>query len=293
MAAALLTSAMVMPAAAADITIKNFVGQIDIIQGDDGVSVLDAGTKGGLDYSDSRGNIHIDGGLSRKERNKVCNGNGISFDLDWNGKRHTGDTRLKDYPELRISVPNGSNLIIRDSALYLDSQSHLGDADLDVQGCFDMKIDSAETLKLDKSGSGDIEIGRADSVDIEKSGSGDVELGRTARFNLEQSGSGDIEVDRVDGPVTIDKSGSGDIEIGEIDGDFEIDKSGAGDVEVNDGTVPSLRVNNSGSGDVDIDAAVGDAVVRASGSSDVYVKSVSGRVDVSTSGSSDFTRGDD
>ncbi|MGJ8560807.1 MAG: GIN domain-containing protein [Litorimonas sp.] len=290
--AALMTSAMVVPASATDITIENFVGKVTVVAGNDGVEVVRQGEER-ADYRDGRDQIFIDGGLSNKDRNEACNGSGMSWNLDFGGRRSEGNTRLEDYPELIISVPNGSNLTIRDSALALDSQVDLGDADFDVGGCFDLKIASADKLTLDKSGSGEIEIGTVGTLNINKSGSGDVEVERANSFELDQSGSGDVDVDRVDGPVTIEKSGSGDIEIGQVDGNFSIEKSGSGDVEVNGGTIPELSVRNSGSGDVDINAAVGDAYVRASGASDVYVKSISGSLDESTSGSSDFTRGDD
>jgi len=290
--AALMTSAMVVPAAATDITIENFVGMVKIVDGNDGVEVVRQGDKP-ADYRDSRGDIFIDGGLSDRERNKACEGSGISWNLNFGGRGSEGNSRLEDYPELIISVPSGSSLTIRDSALQLDSQVDLGDADLDVSGCFDIKVASADRLTVDKSGSGEIEIGTVGMLKIEKSGSGDVEIGQASSFELDQSGSGDVDVDRVDGPVMIEKSGSGDIEIGSVDGKFSVDKSGSGDVEVQGGTISDLSIRNSGSGDVDINAAVGDAYVRASGSSDVYVKSISGSVDESTSGSSDFTRGDD
>lgn len=290
--AALMTSAMVVPASAADITIENFVGKITIVDGNDGVEVVRSGDDP-VDFRDGRGEIMIDGGLSDRERRDACDGSGMSWNLDFGGRSSQGNTRLEDYPELIISVPNGSDLTIRDSSLKLDSKVDLGTADIDVGGCFDLKIDSADRVTLDKSGSGEVEIGTAGTLKIDKSGSGDIEVGRADSFELDQSGSGDVDVDSVDGPVIIEKSGSGDIEFGQVDGDFEVDKSGSGDVDVQAGTIPELSVRNSGSGDVEIDAAVGDAYVRASGSSDVYVKSISGSVDESTSGSSDFTRGDD
>lgn len=290
--AALMTSAMVVPASAKDVTIENFVGMVTMVAGNDGVEVVRRG-EDPADYREGRDEISIDGGLSDKDRNKACDGSSLSWNLDFGKRKSQGNTHLKDYPELIISVPNGSNLTIRNSSLHLDAQVELGAADLDVGGCFDLKIASADALTLDKSGSGEIEIGTVGTLNIDKSGSGDVEVDRANSFDLDQSGSGDVDVDRIDGPVTIEKSGSGDIEIGIIDGSFSVEKSGSGDVEVNGGTIPELSVRNSGSGDVDINAAVGDAYVRASGASDVYVKSISGSLDESTSGSSDFTRGDD
>lgn len=290
--AALMTSAMVVPASATDITIQDFVGTITIVDGNDGLDVIRDGKKA-IDVRESSDEISIDGGLSDKERSKACDGPGIGWNLDFNGRGSKGNTRLDDYPDIRLSVPKGSNLTIVDSVLNLNSEVRLGDADLEISGCFDTFIDEVETLRITKSGSGDIDIGSAGTIDLSKSGSGEIEVGTAGQFDLNQSGSGDVEIDRVDGSMSISKSGSGDIEIGTIDGDLSVEKSGSGDVEVESGTIPDLSIRNSGSGDVDIHAAVGDAYVRASGSSDVYVKSISGTLDESTSGSSDFTRGDD
>lgn len=290
--AALLTSAMVVPASATDITIKDFVGTITIVDGNDGLDVIRDGKKT-IDFRDSGDDIFIDGGLSHKERSKACDGSGLSWNLDFGGRGSKGNTRLDDYPDIRLSVPEGSHLTIVDSSLELNSEIMLGDADLEIGGCFDTFIDGAETLRIEKSGSGEIEIGSAGRLDLSKSGSGDVDVGQTGQFDLDQSGSGEVEVDRVDGPMSIEKSGSGDIEVGMIDGELSVEKSGSGDVDIESGTVSKLSIRNSGSGDVDIHAAVGDAYVRASGSGDVYVKSISGTLDESTSGSSDFSRGDD
>lgn len=290
--AALMTSAMVVPASATDITIQDFVGTITIVEGTDGLDVIRAG-KQSIDFRDSENDIFIDGGLSQKARNKACDGSGLSWNLDFNGRGTKGNTRLDDYPDIRLSVAKGSNLTIIDSALDLNSEIMLGDADLEISGCFDTSIDGAKTLRIEKSGSGDIDIETAGTLDVSKSGSGEFEVGTSGRFDLEQSGSGDIEVDRIDGPMTVEKSGSGDIEVGMIEGDFSVEKSGSGDVDIESGAISDLSVQNSGSGDVDIHAAVGDAYVRSSGSGDVYVKSISGNVDASTSGSSDFRRGDD
>lgn len=290
--AALMTSAMVVPASATDITIQDFVGTITIIEGTDGLEFIHAG-KQPIDFRDSEDDIFIDGGLSQKARNKACAGPGLSWNLNFNGGGTKGNTRLEDYPDIRLSVPKGSNLTIIDSALDLNSDIMLGDADLEISGCFDTFIDGAKTLRIEKSGSGDIDIETAGTLDVSKSGSGEFEVGTTGRFDLEQSGSGDVEVDRVDGPMTIEKSGSGDIEVEMIAGDVRIEKSGSGDVDIESGTISDLSIQSYGSGDVDIYAAVGDAYVRTSGSGDVYVKSISGALDVSTSGSSDFRRGDD
>lgn len=288
-----LTSLVAAPALATDIKIQDFVGKITIVQGNDGVEVTDAGSKGGLDFSDGRSGINIDGGLSESQRNKACNGGGMSFNLDWNGNQKSGDTRLKDYPKLRISVPAGSNLTVEDSSVYIIAEVDLDTADLDLSGCFDVILADVNSIELDKSGSGDVSAQKVGSLIGDKSGSGDIELDEVDVFDLEQSGSGDIEIDVVTGQFDLEKSGSGDVEIDSIEGDLTVEKSGSGDIEVDRGDIPNLSIQNSGSGDVDINAAVGNAVIRSSGSGDVYLESVSGSLDQQSSGSSDFRRGDD
>ena len=290
--AALMTSAMVVPASATTVTIQDFVGKVTIVTGTDGLEVVREGKKP-IIVGGSGDEIFIDGGLSQKQRNKACAGGGLSWNLDFGGRKSEGDTRLDDYPDLIIRVPNGTDLNITQSSLHLDSQVELNDADLDVGGCFDLAITAVDTLRLEKSGSGDIDIGSAETLIIEKSGSGELEIDTTGTFDLNQSGSGDVDINGIDGPVNIEKSGSGEIDIGSLNGSMKVEKSGSGDINVDGGTIASLSVETSGSGDIDIDAAVDDAYVRASGSGDVYVKSISGRLDEATSGSSEFTRGDD
>lgn len=288
---ALLSAALMNPAFATDITVRDFGGKITIVEGNDGVDIVRAG-KHRADIDDSRDTILIDGNLSRKDRGKICNHNS-GIRLSFNGHDRWEEKALEDYPELIVSVPRGSNLTIEKSYVALHASVALGQADLDLGGCFDIELGDADDIILEKSGSGDITIGTVGSLTIDKSGAGDLEIDQADRFSLDQSGSGEVEIDRIDGPVEIEKSGSGDIEIGTLDGMLKIDKSGSGDVEVDSGTIPDLSVHISGSGDVQIYAAVGDAYIRASGSSDVYVKSISGSVDSSVSGSADFNRGDD
>ncbi|MGB3456936.1 MAG: DUF2807 domain-containing protein [Litorimonas sp.] len=289
------TSAVIAsPGFAADVTIRNFIGQIIITPGSDGVEVLDRGRKGEVDYSESGSAILIDGGQNLKQLNEVCNGRGgLSFDLEWSGMSYRGDTRLKDYPQLRVSVPNGSTLTVEDSAMRLDADLVLGDVDLDVSGCFDMKFSDMTSLDLQKSGSGDLEIGKVDRLSGKKSGAGDVDIESVGAFRLNQSGAGDIEIGTVTRSFEIEKSGAGDIEIDRADGTLDVRKSGAGDVEVADGRLTEVILRNSGAGDVDIDADIVDADVRASGAGDVYLKSVSGVLSQEVSGAADLRRGDD
>lgn len=291
--AALLAVILAVPAGATDIKVENFAGKITLIEGTDGLDVVSRGSEGSLKLNTSGDMIRIDGGLNSKERNEACKGPGISWDLNWNDRESKGNTRLEDYPDLRISIPAGSNLEIDESSVELTSDVTLGNVTLDLAGCFDVVLADTGDLKLDRSGSGDFTAGRVGRLEVDKSGSGDLVFEASDSLELEASGSGEFEIGAVNGPVRIEKSGSGDVEIDSVNGNVRVDKSGSGDIEIYGGTVEELMIENSGSGDVDVDAAVGNATIDASGSGDIYVDSISGSVEKSVSGSAEFKRGDD
>lgn len=291
--AALLATVLAGPTFAADVTISNFAGKVTIVQGNDGLDVIRNGSEGDLDYSTNGDRIRIDGGLTRKQRGKACDHGGISWDLEWNNRRSEGDTRLKDYPELEISIPTGSTLTVEDSYIRLDADVDLDRAVLDMGGCFDARFQDAGEMSLNKSGSGDFSARAIGSLMVEKSGSGDLEFASADSFVLGQSGSGEVEIGPISGPVRIEKTGSGDVEVESVNGDVYVHKSGSGDIEIDGGRIGQLEIHNSGSGDVDIDAPAQDADVSASGSGDVYVRSVSGVLHHNVSGSGDFNLADD
>ena len=291
--AALLAAVLASPAGAMDIKIENFVGNVTLVEGNDGLDVVRRGEEGALEVSTDGDVIHIDGGLTSKERNEACNYGGVSWNLSWNDRKSKGSTRLADYPELRISVPEGSNLKIKKSSILLTSDVDLGNVSLNISGCFDVNLQNTGDLDLDKSGSGEFEAARVGALDIEKSGSGDLSFVSADSVKLDVSGSGEFEIGDVNGSVRIEKSGSGDVDIDYINGDLRVEKSGSGDVEVRGGTIANLTIDNSGSGDVDVNAPVGDAQVNASGSGDIYIESIEDLLYESVSGSAKLRRGDD
>lgn len=280
------------PAMATDINIQDFVGKITIVEGSDGLTVVRAG-EGDLQYRQSSDLIEIDGNTTRKERGETCNGPGGNWNISIGGWSSSGETRLEDQPELEISVPAGSSLAIKDSYTWLIADVDLGDANLEIGGCYDTTLANTTSLTIEKSGSGDIEAGTTGPTRIEKSGAGDIDILATASFTLEQSGAGDVEIETITGPANIEKNGSGDVEIERLFGNLSVEKSGSGDVDVDGGDISTLLIRNSGSGDVNVHADIIDADVRGSGSGDIYVKSVSGTLTKQMSGSADFNRGDD
>jgi hypothetical protein len=150
LATALLLGASV-PAFAADITIRDFAGRITLVEGTDGVSVDQVG-RYPADFSSNRDSIVVDGGLSSKQRDKACRGeSGLVVRI--NGRDRVPDKRLRDYPALTIAVPQGSTLTVRDSTIRFLSEVDLSTADIDMGGCFDIRLANVDDLRLDKSGS--------------------------------------------------------------------------------------------------------------------------------------------
>ncbi len=284
-AATAIASLVAAPALATDVVVENFVGQLTLVEGAPSIDVQ----RTGGDLTTVEGEpFLIDGGYNRPDKTDVCNYN-WNISVTINGRNRTTENRLKDYPKIEVSVPEGATLKIENSIVLLDaSETTLSYADLDLQGCFEAELGDVLEATVSKSGSGDFTAGMVGTMKLAKSGSGDITLDEAGEFTLSQSGSGDLEVNRIGRMASLSKSGSGDIEIGEAIGDFKISKSGSGDVDVYDGEISTLIVRKSGSGDVSIEASAVDAVLKASGSGDINVDRVTGDLEQSSSGSADI-----
>jgi hypothetical protein len=281
-----LAGMLATPAFATDVRIENFVGQITIVDGAPSIDVI----RTGGDLTTAEGEpFLIDGGYDRPEKTKVCDYNSV-ISITINRRNRTAERRLKDYPKIEVSVPEGSTLEIENSIILLDtSDVALSSASLELQGCFDAAVGDILEASIAKSGSGNFEAGRVGTLKLAKSGSGNVTIDETGELSFSQSGSGDLDINRIGRMASISKSGSGDVEIGEMVGDLKISKSGSGDVDVFGGNIDTLVVRKSGSGDVDVDADVIDADLRSSGSGDIDVRRVTGDLSQASSGSSDIT----
>lgn len=303
-----LSSALLMGTSAlADgptLEITNFVGQILVTQAPGNIDV--SGAESGT-LSTGGDTTTIDGGMEFNNSNcRNVNGKvSLSFGKsNWNWIKG-GYKDLDEYPKLSITVPEGSNFVLRDSVIF-GTLPDLANADMKLSSCGDLEMgDITGALNAQISGSGDLQTGdvkgRADikisgsgdfeagdvtDADISISGSGDANVGdiilkdrSTAKIRV--SGSGDIEAGRIRGNADVRVTGSGDAKLGEIDGDAIIESNGSGDITIDsvDGTTLSVRSN--GSSDVKIESGdVTSIMVSTNGSSlaDLDVRTVSASV---------------
>ena len=109
------------------------------------------------------------------------------------------------------------------------------------------------------------------------------------KLRVETSGSSDVKLKGKLELLEIDTSGSSDVDIVELEArDIRLHTSGSSDIDLV-GEAKTLEINTSGSSDVDAsELVVEDVTINTSGSSDVEV-CVTGRLDVSVSGSGDVT----
>ena len=280
-ATALGTCLIAAPAFATDVVVEDFIGTITLVEGAENIDVERDHSK--LSMDEGGESLRIDGGFTKPSREKVCS---------YKGFRPTEERRLRDYPVLRLSVPEGSTLELRNSIVKLDVDVALASADLKLMGCFDTTLADVLELDIGKSGSGDLSARDVGAFTLKKSGSGTVRLREVGTMRLGQSGSGDLEIGRVGRALEVNKSGSGDIEVAEFYGDFSLRQSGSGNVDIDGGAVDTVDIRKSGSGNVSIDAETREAKVSQSGSGNVTVARVTGDRDVSKSGSGKVRLGD-
>jgi DUF4097 and DUF4098 domain-containing protein YvlB len=144
------------------------------------------------------------------------------------GPRGIGLFRRGSHIDIRASVPEGTDLVVR-----------TGSADLQVTGSIaDVDI---------RTGSGDMAIGLTTGSVRATAGSGDVRLGSVAADAAINAGSGDIVIERAGGRVLV-KSGSGDVVVRTCAADVSA-TTGSGDIHLGRLTVGTTTVR-TGTGDV-------------------------------------------
>jgi len=294
----LLTSAA--PAFAQDITIENFIGTVEIREGS---SLSIKGEARGTADLSSRSLI-VDGGEDIDGLS--CNG--------WNGKVTIGrgwpmrnKRKITDYPTLRITAPDTTALVIRDSLIFGQS-SDLGDVDIWLSSCGDFDMgDVTGTFSVKSSGSADVTARHVGRAELSTSGSGDFELLSAESLSFRSSGAGDLAMKDVKGPAAIQTTGSGDIvlvSVGDglefrttgsgdflaarVDGPVELTSTGSGDVEIDNGAMSTFSARTTGSGDIQIGGSVGPADLYANGSGDITIDKQSGSLSHRVGGSGDI-----
>jgi len=152
----------------------------------------------------------------------------------WTGQEYA-------YLDLKVEVPNGLDLVVKDS-------------------------------------SGDVEIEGAGAVEI-KDSSGDMEIKDSEGPVSIRDSSGHIEVADIEGDVTVESDSSGDIEGRDIDGSVLVRHDSSGDIRFSD-VSGNVIVEHDSSGDITAKRVQGDFEVLRDGSGDVNAIGVSGEVRV-------------
>ena len=291
---ALTATAWAQPYADADtIVIEDFFGSVELeLSGDGDVTIA----KSGANASD----VSIGGSSDRA----LIRGEGINRER-WKRtyyemkkkKKHYGsgardsdpafEEMLKDQPKLIISAPEGTAILVRESAIKMRTDGDAGDVVVDDNIHVLMWFDDIENGELQVQGSGYLEAGNIDGLlEATVHGSGDLIVGnvREAELTVHGSGdlraqniggeldatvhgSGDLKTERVLGPVDASVHGSGDLVIRSIERGLEGSVHGSGDLKVGSVTGGDIEASVHGSGDFDIDGGNASRLVaRVNGS---------------------------
>ena len=314
-----------------ELIIEDFVGTIKIENSaSDNVSITRDKNMKGVTLDELGDGLKIDGGIERPDGNK-CKGYYGSFDINIFKKNRSGEfggyEDLEDYPQMTISAPKETILIIENSIAFVTAEElgatdldlrycgkvnlgnvsgdlradirgsadltakNVGDVYVDIKGSGDLEVETAEIVSLSIAGSGDADFGDVKSADVGVSGSGDISFGDIdGPFAAESRGSGDIDAGDVAGDFIYDARGSGDLEIGDVTGSaISVDVSGSGDVDIDGGDVEMLKISASGSSEIEYDGTAETADLVATGSSDIYVGKVTGELSRKERGSADIS----
>jgi DUF4097 and DUF4098 domain-containing protein YvlB len=165
---------------------------------------------------------------------------------------HKRDSAPILYADLRIILPVGSNLAVRNAV------GPVRGGDLDG------------TLAVD-TGSGNVQIASHSGQLSVDTGSGDVFLGAAKGETTIDTGSGDVVVKRLVGNGSID-TGSGNVTVSQVSaGKLAID-TGSGDVIIQDGVVGRV-IADTGSGGVKVLSVELEELSAETGSGDMVVQS--------------------
>lgn len=304
------------------ILIEDFFGSVELeLSGDGAITVAKSGpnagelTISGGDTATIRGDREIDHRRWWKEYRNARKG--------WNRSPRDEDPAfeemLEDRPKLTISAPEGTDIVVRGSAIKLMADGDAGDVEINenvhllvklgdiesgelmvhgsgymkvgnvagmleagVHGSGDLIAENAGSAKLNVHGSGDLEAKNiAGDLDASVHGSGDLEVVRVSgSVDASVHGSGDLTIERVARGLEASVHGSGDLAIGQVTGGgIEADIHGSGDLEIDGGSVATLRASVRGSGEFEYDGSAEDVRLRSTGSGGIRVARVSGNID--------------
>jgi len=306
--------------------IRNFIGSIYWSNGPLSAEVQ---KNPGDTKISGRAIITVDGGHSKIDGSDCKSAYG-RYDFDWFGKKkegHFGGYKgMEDLPVLKVTLPENTKLILRESIIFTDGAPDIGAADIELSYCGKLTLgDIDDTLALNSRGSADITVGKTgqivaylkgsgdltggESTDvlIDSRGSADVELENLTSLEISIHGSGDVKTGDIDGEVKVKSHGSGDTELGHVDGSLsysghgsgdldvasvdgaflELSTHGSGDIDIGGGRVGKMTARVHGSGNTDFSGEAETANLRVSGSGNIQVNRVTGAVETKTSGSGD------
>lgn len=333
---AALATALLTGTAFADgpeLLIEDFVGTIKIENSaSNNISITSDENMKGVNLIEQGDGLKIDGGIEEPESDK-CKGYYGNYSFDLFKKKSSGGfggyEDLEDYPQITVSVPKDTVLVIENSIAFITAEDlggtdldlrhcgkvnlgnvagdlranirgsadltakDIGDVYVDIKGSGDLKVENAKFVSLSVAGSGDAEFENVLGADVTVSGSGDVSFGDIAgSFGAKSRGSGDIEAGDVSGDFIYEGGGSSDLDIGDVVGKrISIDVSGSGDVNIDGGNVQTLNITASGSSEVDYGGTAETADLVATGASDIWVDKVTGDVRSKERGSADISVG--
>ncbi len=295
LAAAALASATLLPAWAEEtrgpttydvekLAIEDFIGTIEIDV-----------TSGGSTTLTMSGEAEELDKLEVEERGDRLVIKGEKGKIDWNDwsgwfSWSSDGRKLEDYPRLVISMPEGTDLHVEDSAGKL-TVGDLGGAVRLKSVSLEAQIGDVTAAEIGVSGSGEIDLGEVEGdLKIAISGSGDVSVesaGGAASVAI--SGNGDVSAGTIGAGLQIAVSGSGDAAFESANGPVSIVINGSGDIDVGAGRADPLAISISGSGDVTFGGVAVDPTISISGSGDVVLQSYEGSLRSTGSGSGDVT----
>jgi DUF4097 and DUF4098 domain-containing protein YvlB len=171
-------------------------------------------------------------------------------------RHRTGMFGGNDRHDVRVTVPEGSDLSTRTGSASTRAEGHYGMVRAKT-GSGDIEIDAARSAVVVDSGSGDV---RCDMVGADlrvKSGSGDVEIDAVHGAGTISTGSGDVALGHTGGPTVV-KTGSGETRIGHLGADLTV-TTGSGTTIIAHAERGSVRTR-SGSGDIRVGVPAGTPV---------------------------------
>jgi len=244
-----------------DILIENFTGRLEVTVGGDQtrITMQEGDTAFPFEALQNGAKLSLEG--EDRPRN---------FDLhkkiNW---RQHGDKAfavfLKDFPVLKISIPEGVAIEL-DDAITIASIGDLNGALIIGGGYVDAVVGDITSAKVSVHSSGDISLGAVrDNLIASIHGSGDI--------GAKSAGSGSFSV-----------HGSGDINVGNVSGDAKLRIHGSGDIDTGD-IIGNVLATIYGSGDIHAGAVSKGGEIEINGSGDVVMRSINGPIDASIRGS--------